>query len=180
MPSTTVDGKPVDPSLARESEAVKVKMAGSKYWTIVRRIRGQLAERFRKDWNPNEPISEFEDWIYITALEDGENTIDGAGKVATRTFECSPEQGACAIARQTHRVSTDREIEKFKTDRLKREEYCREANERLHPELAVNRASLRSTEALTSAAEAINALASSGGGRGNKADDGNGKGANTK
>lgn len=139
-------------ALPNEIHAV---MAKSAYWNNVRVARQQLGRHLKITLDPNYEIPEAVHWVHVTAIADGEVSIIGSDRKALRTFECSVENAARVIASHTHRLASEKEIEAFLMDRLKREETCAKEEERVNPNVSAQRASRESTVALTKAAEAI-------------------------
>lgn len=130
-------------------------MAGSPYWTRVRRARFLLAAHLGRNWNVNLRIRDSEPWIYVTAIDDGDVFIEGVRREAIRTFECTAENACRRIAEKTHRVSTDEEIIAFIADRREREAFCAKEDERSNPVKAAQKAAADSSIAMTLAAQAI-------------------------
>lgn len=133
----------------------QVKRALHPYWQKVRRVRAQLKDRLKMNFDVNEAIPAYLPWVFVTAFTDGEASIDGSERVPIRTFECPLETAAQGIAQLTHRLATPEEKEAFLADRKEREEYCRRENERVNPELAAQRFTGQTVENLARLADAF-------------------------
>lgn len=136
-------------------EQIQQVMAGTPYWTRVRRARFLLAEKLGRRINPNAEVSDSEPWIYITAIDDGDVFLEGVRQIAIRTFESSVENAARKIAEKSHRLSTEEEIESFKVERKEREAFCAIEDERVNPQKAAQRAQMVSSAAIAKAVEAM-------------------------
>ncbi len=115
----------------------------------------RLAAKLNMVWNPNEPLPKTAKWIFVTGLEINDIDVDDVQLRTTQVFETEPELAAQCIARRTHRLATDEEVDRYFANRRSREDFCRKEEERVNPAVGAQRASMESTKAMMAMAQAV-------------------------
>lgn len=134
--------------------------ANTGYWTKVRGVRAELIRVLKMPpYDPTRPFATNMPWIYLMAFVDPNFTavdLTSSEKRTARVIHMAMELAAQSIASGTHRLATEKEIEKDAEDRKEREELCRKTEEMNNPQK-------HATGALANVAQSLLKVAQSGG-----------------